>query len=123
MLTIQHLIPAQSGYRALFAMPERDPDAESSVWLIEKPVVAWALMADPDAIPTTSVEPLILGEHGLIRATDDEDPIYAAYVLVRLLGPNEEAAEFEESGRVLVELADQTPERAAVLKSLAVAAP
>lgn len=123
MLTIQQLIPAQPGYRVLFAMPERDPDASSPVWLCEKPVVAWALMADPEAIPATSVEPLILGEHGLIRVADDEDPIYAAYLMVRVLGPDDDAAEFEESARVLVELADHTPERAAALKTLASKSP
>jgi hypothetical protein len=123
MLAIQQMIPAQPGYRVLYAMPERDPEADSSVWLCEKPVVAWALLADPESIPATSVEPLILGEHGLIRAADDEDPLYAAYVLVRVLGPDDEAAAFEESGRVLVELADHAPERAAALKALGDVAP
>ena len=123
MFTIQQLIPAQPGYRVLYAMPERDPEADSPVWLCEKPVVAWALMSDPDSIPATTVEPLILGEHGLIRAADDEDPLYAAYVLVRVLGPDDEAAAYEESGRVLVELADHAPERAAVLKAMDGAAP
>ena len=123
MLTIQQLIPAQPGYRVLYAMPERDPDADSSVWLCEKPVVAWGLIADPDSIPATTVEPLILGETGLIRAVDDEDPLYAAYVLVRVLGPDDDSAAFEESGRVLVELADHAPERAAALKALDGATP
>ena len=118
MLTIQHLIPAQSDYRVLYAMPERDTEASSPVWLCEKPVVAWALMSDPEAIPATTVEPLILGEHGLIRAADDEDPLYAAYVLVRVLGPDDQAADFEESARVLVELADHAPERAAALSAV-----
>jgi hypothetical protein len=118
MLTMQQLIPAQPGYRALYAMPERAPDVDSTVWLCEKPVIAWALMADPEGIPATSVEPLILGERGLIRAADDEDPIYAAYVLVRVLGPDEHAAEFEEAAQVLVQMADHAPERSAALISL-----
>jgi hypothetical protein len=123
MLTIQQMIPAEPGYRVLYAMPERAPDADSSVWLCEKAVVAWALMADPEAIPSTSVEPLILGEHGLIRAADDEDPIYAAYLLVRVLGPDDKAEEFEDSAQVLIELADQVPERAAALSALETVTP